>query len=85
MLVDAILKAMNFTFGTIFTEHPTFTWQIVVWTIDCIVFHSDKLKEQIQRQSCHDFNKVSILQSNNNELLKQLKPLVTKNPMEGVV
>ena len=66
MLVDAILKAMNLTFGTIVTEHPTFTWQILVHTLACIVFYSDKLKEQIQRHSCHDFSKVSILQSDNN-------------------
>jgi hypothetical protein len=78
----SIRTAVEITFGTILEEHPTFS-KVLVRSLACIVHHSEKLTEQMFAVPGHDFNKIKLLQEK--VLLKELKPLVTLEPTEGVI
>ena len=47
------------------------------------MYHSDKLTKQMFDVPGHDFNKIQLLQDK--LLLKELKPMVTLEPTEGVM
>ena len=58
---------------------------LLLKTFACFVFHLDSLREQMLRNSAHNFNKITILQTANKDLLACLKSLVTVNPIERVM
>ena len=84
---EDIVAAMNITFGTVVSNHETFSWQILSGTLACIVFHSNDLQETMRNYpgGNHEFSKVKILQSINTDLLTRLKELVTIHPTPGVM
>ena len=71
-----IKSGMEMMFGRLLSLHSD-SIPLLLRTFACFVFHSDSLRE--------DFNKITILQTANRELLSRLKSSVTMDPTEGVM
>ena len=82
MAIVSIKKGMEMTSGTTINEHPDFV-PILLRCFACIVFHGDKLIEQMTSRPGYDLNNLRIL--HNRELLNGLFLLVTTEPTEDVL
>ena len=71
---------MRMTYSDLMEKHPS-KIALILCLFACIVFHADKLIQQMMHCPGHDFTKLAIL--HDRDLLKELKALVTLDPTPG--
>jgi len=83
---EHVKKGVQILYESILTsyrEKPNDPTPMLVHCFACMIYHIDSIKAMMVKCPGHDFAKLPLL--HDHQLIAQLKPLVTTDPMEGIM